>query len=84
MKLSIVTINFNNVVGLNKTLQSVFIQNCRDIEHVIVDGGSSDGSRSVIEEYANKSLYSVIWVSEPDKGIYNAMNKGLRMATGAV
>ena len=82
MKLSIVTINFNNVVGLNKTLQSVFIQNCRDIEHVIVDGGSSDGSRSVIEEYANKSLNSVIWVSEPDKGIYKAMNKGLRMATG--
>lgn len=82
MKLSIVTINYNNVLGVKKTLLSVSNQICRDIEHVIVDGGSSDGSRSVIEEYANKSLYSVIWVSEPDKGIYNAMNKGLRMATG--
>lgn len=82
MKLSIVTINYNNVLGVKKTLLSVSNQTCRDIEHVIVDGGSSDGSRSVIEEYANKSLYSVIWVSEPDKGIYNAMNKGLRMATG--
>lgn len=82
MKLSIVTINYNDVLGVKITLQSVFNQTCRDIEHVIVDGGSSDGSRTVIEEYANKALCPVLWVSEPDKGIYNAMNKGLRMATG--
>lgn len=82
MKLSIVTINYNNVVGVQKTLQSVFVQTCHDIEHVVVDGGSNDGSRDAIKDYANKVSYSVLWVSEPDQGIYNAMNKGLRMATG--
>ena len=82
MKLSIVTINYNNVVGVQKTLQSVFVQTCHDIEHVVVDGGSNDGSRDAIKDYANKVSYSVLWVSEPDQGIYNAMNKGLRMSTG--
>ena len=82
MKLSIVTINYNDAVGVQSTLQSVSTQTCKTIEHIIIDGGSTDGSRAVIEEYANKASYTVLWVSEPDKGIYNAMNKGLRMATG--
>ena len=89
MKLSIITINYNNAEGLRKTLASVASQTCADIEHVIVDGGSTDGSVEVIREY-EQSLASRLsplasnlkWVSEPDKGIYNAMNKGIRMATG--
>ena len=89
MKLSIITINYNNAEGLRKTLASVASQTYADIEHVIVDGGSTDGSVEVIREY-EQSLASRLsplasnlkWVSEPDKGIYNAMNKGIRMATG--
>ena len=89
IKLSIITINYNNAEGLRKTLASVASQTYADIEHVIVDGGSTDGSVEVIREY-EQSLASRLsplasnlkWVSEPDKGIYNAMNKGIRMATG--
>lgn len=88
MKLSIVTINYNNAEGLRKTLASVAEQTYRDIEHIIIDGGSNDNSVKVIKEYvakvdSRKSIVdSVIWVSEKDKGIYNAMNKGIRKATG--
>lgn len=89
MKLSIITINYNNAEGLRKTLASVASQTYADIEHVIVDGGSTDGSVEVIREY-EQSLASRLsplasnlkWVSEKDTGIYNAMNKGIRMATG--
>lgn len=88
MKISIVTINYNNVEGLKRTLASVAEQTCRDIEHVIVDGGSSDGSVDIIKEYADKVKSeelrgkSVVWVSEKDNGIYNAMNKGIEIALG--
>lgn len=85
MKLSIVTINYNNADGLRRTLASVASQTYRDIEHIIVDGGSTDGSVDVIKEYSTSlaSLHhSIIWVSEPDKGIYNAMNKGIEIALG--
>ena len=114
MKLSIITINYNNAEGLRKTLASVASQTYADIEHIIVDGGSTDGSVEIIREYAdNKAMRlegykairqessgdndtvpnrpiaqsphrpskHVLWISEPDKGIYNAMNKGIRMAT---
>ena len=89
MKLSIVTINYNNAEGLRKTLASVASQTYADIEHIIVDGGSTDGSVEVIREY-EQSLASRLsplasnlkWVSEPDKGIYNAMNKGIEVALG--
>ena len=81
MKLSIITINYNNATGLRKTLESVSLQTCQDFEHVIVDGGSTDGSRDLIAQYAEAAKYPVKWVSEPDTGIYNAMNKGIRMAT---
>ena len=89
MQLSIITINYNNAEGLRKTLASVASQTYADIEHVIVDGGSTDGSVEVIREY-EQSLTSRLsplasrlkWVSEKDTGIYNAMNKGIRMATG--
>lgn len=82
MILSIITINYNNAEGLKKTLASVAAQTVTVFEHVVVDGASTDGSADIIREYAEKASYSVRWVSEPDKGIYNAMNKGLRMASG--
>lgn len=82
MILSIVTINYNNAEGLKKTLASVAAQTVTEFEHVVVDGASTDGSADIIREYAEKASYRVRWVSEPDKGIYNAMNKGLRMASG--
>jgi glycosyltransferase involved in cell wall biosynthesis len=89
MKLSIITINYNNAEGLRKTLASVASQTYADIEHIIVDGGSTDGSVEVIREY-EQSLASRLsplasrlkWISEKDKGIYNAMNKGIEIALG--
>ena len=90
MKISIVTINYNNAEGLRKTLASVGEQTYRDIEHVIIDGCSTDGSVEVIKEYvaanpSNDSFFkhTIKWVSEKDNGIYNAMNKGIRKATGS-
>lgn len=77
--ITIITINYNNREGLQRTFESVESQICRDFEYIVVDGGSTDGSRELIEE--NDGLISK-WVSEPDKGIYNAMNKGVRMASG--
>lgn len=79
MKLSIITINYNNVSGLERTIRSVVSQTCRDFEYIVVDGGSTDGSREVIDRNKDKITH---WVSEPDKGIYNAMNKGVGMAHG--
>lgn len=79
MKLSIITVNLNNCDGLQKTIDSVICQTFRDFEWIVIDGGSSDGSKELIEQYADHFAY---WVSEPDKGIYNAMNKGVRVAKG--
>ena len=79
MKFSIITINYNNVEGLRNTIKSVVNQTYTDYEFIIIDGGSTDGSVEVIKEYANIITY---WVSEPDKGIYNAMNKGIEVANG--
>lgn len=93
MKLSIITINYNNSEGLKKTLASVAAQTYCNIEHIIVDGGSTDGSVDVIKEYVrnvermndervNVEGMNIVWSSEPDKGIYNAINKGIKRATG--
>jgi glycosyltransferase involved in cell wall biosynthesis len=88
MKLSIVTINYNNAKGLRKTLASVAVQTYPHVEHIIVDGGSSDNSVDVIKEYVRQvesgkwKVESVVWVSEKDSGIYNAMNKGICKTTG--
>lgn len=79
MKLSIITVNLNNKTGLQKTIDSVFSQTFKDFEWIVIDGGSSDGSKELIEKYSDYVSY---WVSEPDKGIYNAMNKGIRVAKG--
>ena len=90
MKISVVTINYNNAEGLCKTLTSVAAQTYRDMEHIIIDGGSTDGSVDVIKKYVSANpnedpffKHTIKWVSEKDSGIYNAMNKGIRKATGA-
>lgn len=79
MKFTIITINYNNADGLRRTIESVVNQTYTDYEYVIIDGGSADGSVDVIREYEDKITY---WVSEKDKGIYNAMNKGVKVSHG--
>ena len=83
MKISIITITYNSAKTLDRALTSVQSQSYKDIEHIIVDGASTDGSRELIEAYAKKHK-NVRWVSEKDEGIYNALNKGIRMATGDI
>lgn len=77
--LSIITINYNDAAGLKKTIDSVINQTYTEFEYIIIDGGSSDSSLQIIKENANQINY---WVSETDKGIYNAMNKGIEAAKG--
>lgn len=79
MKLSIITVNLNNRDGLQKTIDSLVAQTFKDFEWIVMDGGSTDGSKELIEQYADHFAY---WVSEPDKGVYNAMNKGIKVAQG--
>ena len=79
MKLSIITVNLNNLEGLRITIDSVIGQTFRDFEWIVIDGGSNDGSKELVEKYADRFAF---WVSEPDKGIYNAMNKGIKVAKG--
>lgn len=81
MTLSIITINRNNAAGLEKTMHSVAVQTYKEFEYIVVDGASTDGSVEVIEKLEAEFVH-LKWVSEPDSGIYNAMNKGIRMATG--
>lgn len=78
-KISIITINYNDKEGLRKTIASVREQTYNNIEFIVIDGGSTDGGIEVLE--SNKEAFS-FWVSEPDKGIYDAMNKGVAQASG--
>ncbi len=78
-RLSIITINYNNAEGLKKTLQSIIHQNSKEFEYIVVDGNSSDGSKELISQ---NNSYISNWISEPDTGVYNAMNKGVRMSNG--
>lgn len=78
-KLSIITINYNNASGLQRTVESVISQRYSDMEYIVVDGGSIDDSVAVIKKHES-SIDK--WVSEKDNGIYNALNKGIQMATG--
>lgn len=77
--LSIITVNFNDKLGLQRTFDSVFNQTFQDFEYIVIDGGSTDGSKELIEKNSEKINH---WVSEPDSGIYNAMNKGIAAAKG--
>lgn len=81
MILSIISINRNNAEGLEKTMKSVASQSFKDFEYIVIDGASTDNSFDVIQKHVSEYAH-LKWVSEPDKGIYNAMNKGLHMATG--
>ena len=83
MKISIITITFNSAKTIQRALDSVQSQTYADIEHVIVDGASTDGTKELIETYA-KAHKNVRWISEKDKGIYDALNKGIRLATGDI
>lgn len=77
--ISIITVNYNNKIGLEKTFNSVFSLDNKDYEYIVIDGGSSDGSKELIKKNTDKIDF---WVSESDKGIYNAMNKGIKKAKG--
>lgn len=79
MNVSIITINLNNVSGLERTLDSVARISSEGFEHIVIDGQSTDGSVELLKNY---SQHSVNWISESDSGIYEAMNKGIRMASG--
>lgn len=79
MKLSIITINYNNSAGLQRTIESVLSQTWKDYEWIVIDGGSTDGSLDIIKKHASHFSW---WCSEPDRGIYNAMNKGITHAKG--
>ncbi|HTB07765.1 MAG TPA: glycosyltransferase family 2 protein [Bacteroidia bacterium] len=78
-KLSIITINYNNKAGLEKTIKSIITQSFKDFEFIVIDGASNDGSVDVIHQHQDKIAK---WVSEKDLGIYNAMNKGIGFAKG--
>ena len=78
-KVSIITISYNNAKGLLRTIESVVSQTYPDYEYIIIDGGSSDNSKQIIESFSDRITY---WVSEPDKGVYHAMNKGIAVAKG--
>lgn len=78
IKLSIITINYNDAIGLQKTLESVSLQTIKNFEHLVIDGNSTDNSVDVIKKYPHITY----WISEPDGGIYNAMNKGINKANG--
>lgn len=77
--ISIITVVFNGAAFLEKALNSVFGQDFKNIEYIVIDGGSTDESIEIIEKYSSRLKY---WVSEPDEGIYHAMNKGLKVAKG--
>lgn len=78
-KVSIITINYNDKSGLEKTINSVLSQKNKDFEFIIIDGGSTDGSVDLIKQHKEEITY---WVSEKDKGVYNAQNKGIKVAKG--
>jgi glycosyltransferase involved in cell wall biosynthesis len=78
-ELSIITVNYNNATGLERTIKSVQEQTTQDFEHIIIDGNSDDGSKELIERTKDNYSYAI---SEPDQGVYDAMNKGIAQATG--
>lgn len=77
--ITVITVSYNAALSIEQTILSVINQTCLNIEYIIIDGGSTDSTVDVIKKYADKISY---WVSEPDKGIYDAMNKGIKAAIG--
>lgn len=81
MKVTVITVCYNAAAHIDETLRSVIMQDYPDIEHIVIDGGSTDGTQDRVRRYSECIAH---FVSEPDGGVYDAMNKGLRMATGEV
>lgn len=81
MKVTIITVTYNSAKFLEQSLQSVISQHYSDIEHIIIDGGSTDGTLDIIKKY---QPHIARWISEKDSGMYDAINKGMRMATGDI
>lgn len=84
MKISVITATWNSGATVRDTIESVLRQDYPDVEHIIVDGGSRDNTLDIVREYEPKYGNRLRYISEPDKGIYDAMNKGLAMASGDV
>lgn len=84
MKISIITATFNSCTTIRDTIHSVLSQNYTDYEHIIIDGNSKDNTLEIVKEFEYKYNGKLKWISEKDKGLYDAMNKGIRMATGDV
>ena len=82
MKISIITVSYNSAETLKDTFESVLGQTHKDIDYIVVDGNSTDGSLQLIQEYEPKFQGRMRWISEPDKGLYDAMNKGISLAEG--
>ena len=80
-KLSIVTVCLNSVKTLERTIESVLNQDYKNIEYIVIDGGSTDGTLEIIKKYSN---YITLWISEKDNGISDAFNKGIKFATGEI
>src|SRR6187402_1069163 len=81
MRITIITVCYNRKYTIEKAMKSVLNQNYPDIEYIIIDGNSTDGTKEIIESYGNAISQ---YISEPDKGMYDAINKGLQLATGDV
>jgi glycosyltransferase involved in cell wall biosynthesis len=81
VKISVITVCYNSATTLEETIQSVLNQTHPDLEYIVIDGASTDGTLEIISKYRNRIQHVV---SEPDKGIYDAMNKGLKLATGDI
>ena len=92
MKITLITACYNSAATIRTAIESVLSQKGVDVEYIVVDGGSKDGTVDIIKEYADKTLNSQLltpnftlrWLSESDKGMYDAINKGIKMATGDV
>lgn len=78
-KITIITASYNAAATIEQTISSVVHQDYQNIEYIIVDGGSTDGTVEIIKKYES---YGIKWISEPDEGLYDALNKGVRMASG--
>lgn len=84
MKISIITTTYNSAKTIEETILSVLSQDYQNFEHIIVDGASKDNTMEIVKKYEDKYQGKLKYISEPDKGIYDAMNKGIKMATGDV
>lgn len=84
MKITVITVAYNSAKTLEDTIMSVLRQSYKNIEYIVIDGGSQDGSQDIIKKYVHPFQGRLKWISEKDGGIYDAMNKGIRMATGEV